>query len=423
MNRYGLRILLACISLLMLGDFVFRGIAPAFSGGKNDFSEVYVGAWLWRHGENFYDAALTTATGHQIAGTQVNIVLIYPPTTLVLIAPLTFIPWAWANPIWLILGLVAIGLTISLLIRLAGFRSWEDRALVLATFILAFDPLHQSFHLGNVALFAVPLGLLGIYLAERERGFSAGFVLALATAVKPQLGLWVLLYYLIQWRKGIAIGTLFPGAAIAMAFVRYPVPAKILIAGYRKNLQYWFGPGRLYGFTEGALPFHVNISQVIFYQVLHRAGTANLLAYLIFILGLAVWGYGVWRARFRLPVPLAISSLVALSFISLYHSVSDVTALILALCWAFGKKTPSSNWPKRATCVIFLMLMLPGHSALMRATPHLAAWMTESWWWRLLVARYFIWLLLSLNAVLLYALVESAGARYNEFPSAIVDPA
>jgi hypothetical protein len=107
---------------------------------------------------------------------------------------------------------------------------------------------------------------------------------------------------------------------------------------------------------------------------------------------------------------LAISSLAALSFVSLYHSVSDVTILMLALCWAFREYPKSLNWTKRATCVLFLLLMLPGHSALMRLTPHLGSWMTESWWWRLLVARYFIWLLLSLNVVLLYAMVDSVRA-------------
>ena len=92
MNRRWLRLLLGLIAIVMLADFVFRGIVPALSGSKNDFSEVYVGAWMWRHGQNSYDAALATATGNLIANTRVNIILIYPPTALVLIAPFTFQP-------------------------------------------------------------------------------------------------------------------------------------------------------------------------------------------------------------------------------------------------------------------------------------------------------------------------------------------
>ncbi len=408
MKRRWLHLLLGLIALLMVADFVFRGIVPAFEGSKNDFSEVYVGAWMWRHGQNFYDAPLAHEVGDQIADTKVNIVLIYPPTALVLIAPFTFLPWIWANVLWLVLGLAGIAATIALLVRLAGLRFRDDRALVLGTFVLAFDPLHQAFHLGNVALFAVPLCFLGVYLAENGSDFSSGLALGLATAFKPQLGIWVLGFYLLQWRKRVFVGSLVPAAGLALAFARYPVPLGTLITGYRSNLRYWFAPGRLYGFTEGALPFHVNNTQVVFYQLLHSAQAANLLAYCLFSCGLIVWLAVIFKARFRVPVPLAVGALLALSFLALYHSVSDVTVLTLALCWALGEEEQPMGWTKTATCLLFLLLMLPGHSALMRLSPHISSGMAESWWWRLFVARYFVWLLVGLNAVLLLALWDGA---------------
>jgi hypothetical protein len=410
MKRRWLHLLLGLIAVLMLADFVFRGIVPAFEGSKNDFSEVYVGAWMWRHGQNFYDAPLAHQVGSQIADTNVNIVLIYPPTALVLIAPFTFLPWIWANVLWLILGLAGIAATIVLLIRLAGLRLLDDRALVLGTFVLAFDPLHQAFHLGNVALFAVPLCFLGVYLAEKGSDFCAGLALGLATAFKPQLGIWVLGFYLLQLREQVFAGALVPAAGLVLAFVRYPVPWHTLIESYRSNLHYWFAPGRLYGFTEGALAFHVNNTQVVFYQLLHRVEAANLAAYLLFLAGLIIWAAVVFRARFRLPVPLAVASLLALSFLALYHSVSDVTVLTIALCWALGEERPT-HWTKIATCVLFLLLMLPGHSALMRLSPHFGSGITEAWWWRLFVARYFVWLLVGLNVVLLFALSPAGNCE------------
>jgi len=414
MKRHWLHLLLALIALLMLADFIFRGIAPAFEGSKNDFAELYVGGWMWRHGQNFYDAPLARAVGDRIANTRVNIVLIYPPTALPPIAPLTFMPWIWANVLWLILGLAGIVGTIALLIKVAGLRLRDDRALVLGTFVLAFDPLHQAFHLGNVALFAVPLCFLGVYLAENGRDFSSGLALGLATALKPQLGIWVLVFYLLQLRKRIFVGALVPAAALALAFARYPVPWHTLIASYRSNLRYWFAPGRLYGFTEGALPFHVNNTQVIFYQFLHRAEAAKLAAYLLFLCGSILWGAAVFKARFRLAAPLAVASLLALSFLALYHSVSDVTVLTLALGWALPEQEQPMHWTKSATCVLFLLFMLPGHSALMRLTPHIGSAITESWWWQLLVARYFVWLLVGLNFMLLIALRDAVRNRPME---------
>ncbi len=57
---YGPRLLLGLISLLMVADLVLRGLNLAFEPAKTDFSDVYAGAWLWRHGQNFYDSALAT---------------------------------------------------------------------------------------------------------------------------------------------------------------------------------------------------------------------------------------------------------------------------------------------------------------------------------------------------------------------------
>lgn len=405
MNRRWLRFVLGFVSLLMLADFVFRGIVPFVT--RNDFSEVYVGSWLWRHGQNFYDSDLTRTTATQLTGSHVNLVLIYPPTALVLMSPFSFLPWSWADRVWHVLGLIGIGVTIFLLLRLGGIQLGDDRARVLAAFVLAFSPLHQAFHMSNMALAVVPLCLLGIYLAERKQDFTAGVILSAATALKPQIGLWVLLFYLIQFRKRFMIGALLPAVGLLAALISYPIPAGTLISGYRSNLQYWFEPGRMIGFTDGAMPFHVNTSQVILYQLLHRVTLTSALANGTFACGLVIWSYAVWQARFRISVPLAISSLLALSFISLYHSVSDATILTLALCWAYGEQQEPMNWSKRATCVLFLLMMLPGHSALIRSAPHLSAAVTDSWWWKLLVARYFIWLLLGLNAVLLYALVTA----------------
>lgn len=423
MHRSWLRVLLGLIALLMLSDFIFRGILPALGPGKNDFSEVFIGAWMWRHGLNFYDVSLATATGNSLGNTQVNIVLIYPPTALVLIAPFTFLPWKLANLLWLLLGLAGTAAAILLLIKLAGLQIWEDRALLLGTFVLAFDPLHHAFHLGNVALIAVPLCFLGVYLAQKNSDSSAGLVLGIAAALKPQLGVWFLAFYLLQMRKRVWAGTGLLTLALLVALLRYPVPLKTLFSSYLSNLSYWFGPGRLYGFTEGALPFHVNNTQVVFYQLLHNAQAANFLSFAMFLIGLAVWGLAVWRTRAHLPAPLALASLAALSFVALYHSVSDVTVLLLALCWIFGEKQESARWTKQTACVLFALLMLPGHSALMRMTPHLAAWVTDAWWWKLFVARYFVWLLIALNLVLLRALIAAGEERLRVHQPALLSAA
>jgi hypothetical protein len=157
----------------------------------------------------------------------------------------------------------------------------------------------------------------------------------------------------------------------------------------------------------------VNIIQIILYQLLHSVLASSLIAHTIFVSGLAIWILLLWRTNFRISAPLAISSLLALSFLSLYHSVSDATILTLALCWAIPGEHQPWTRIKIVTCVLFLLMMLPGHSALMRLSPHIGASITMAWWWNLFVARYFVWLLLALSVVLLFGLWDSARSGHE----------
>jgi hypothetical protein len=418
MRRGGLHpaamVLLGLISLLMLSDFVLRGVALAFEPARTDFSEVYVGAWLWRHGGNFYDSALATATQQRLIGDATVSATLYPPTTFALFAPFSYLSWGWANFIWLLIGLAGIAATIFFLWRLGGFEAGDLKTWILATFVLSFSPLHQAFHLGNMALLAVPLVLGGIFLAEKPRDWPAGVVLGLVTCLKPQIGIWVLLYYLLRGRWRMMAGAAVTGVCAAALLLLHPVPVSEAIAHYKANQIYWFAPGHPAGFTPGGFPYHVNMFQVIAYQLVHSVAGANWIARILFVAGVAAWLGILWRAKFRLPATLALSSLMALSFVSMYHSVSDVTALTLALCWAIPGESPawtSQSWTSQAwtkirvaVCAIFLFMMLPGHSLLMRFSPHLPVGITTSWWWSLFVARYFVWLLFALNVALLAGL-------------------
>jgi hypothetical protein len=401
-------LLFGVIAALMISDFLLRGVVPAFTPGRTDFSEVYTSAWLWRHGQNIYSSSLATSTQEKLVGVSVQVAPIYPPTTFALLSPFTFLPWKWANFIWMMLCLAGVGATVFLVWRIGGFRGWSLRTMALMTFLLTFDPLHQAFHLGNLAVVVAPLALWAILLAEREKDVAAGFVVGVATCLKPQIGIWIILYYLLRGRRKMFCSALAAAAAVAaMLWSRSAVLLESL-PDYRANLHYSFAPGRPYGFSEGALPFHVNIVQVILYQSLHSVFASNLIAYVLYLSGIAFWGWMLWRARFRIPASLAIASLMALSFIALYHSVADTTILTLALGWAIPAEEQSWTRIRIAIGVIFLLMMLPGHSALMRISPYVAASVTSAWWWRLFVTRYFVWLLSALNVALLFGMWQSA---------------
>jgi Glycosyltransferase family 87 len=116
-----------------------------------------------------------------------------------------------ANLLWLLLGLAGVAATIFLLWRLSGSRAWGLRTVAFITFLLCFAPLHQAFHLGNSALLVVPAVLWAILLAEKEQAWQAGLVLGIAACLKPQIAIWVLLYYLLSGRKQVFVGALATG--------------------------------------------------------------------------------------------------------------------------------------------------------------------------------------------------------------------
>lgn len=412
----GGRILLGLVALLMVSDFVVRGLALAFEPAKNDISDVYVGAWLWRHGLNFYDSELATRTQEQLVHASVQIAPVYPPTAFVLVSPLTFLPWGWANFVWLSLGLAGIGATVVLLLRLRGSGAWDLRTLGFAVLLLSFSPLHQAFHAGNAALLAVPLCLWAILLAEKGQDLGAGLILGATAALKPQLAIWILVYYLLRRRPKLIFAAVVVGVTLTAIFLVHAVPLATVVSSYRSNLRFWYAPGRPAGFTEGAVPFHISMIQVILYRLTHSVFVSNLMAYAIFASGFVLWLLILWRARFRTPATLAIASLLALGFLSFYHSVSDVTILTLALCWAIPAEGQPWTRAQISTCVLFLLLMLPGHSALIRVSPLLSVAITTQWLWALFIARYFIWLLLALNFVLLFSLWVSARSIRERVP-------
>lgn len=425
LKTYRPRLLLGLISLLMVADLVLRGLNLAFEPAKTDFSDVYAGAWLWRHGQNFYDSALATRAHEQLVHASFQIAPVYPPTAFVLVSPFTFLPWGWANFIWLLLGLAGVAATLFLLLRLRGsagwdsqawdIRTWDLRTAAFATVLLSFNPLHQAFHLGNSALLVVPLCLGAISLAEAGHDLSGGLILGTAAALKPQVAFWILVYYLFRRRGKLLAAAVIPVAVLTAIFFTRAVALSSVIASYRSNIHFWFAPGRPDGFTEGARPYHVNMIQVALYQIVHSVSASNLIAHGLFASGLVVWIVILWRAKFNVPVSLAISSLLALSFLSMYHSVSDVTFLTLALCWAIPLARQPWTRSRIWTCALFLVMTLPGHSALMRFSPHLGA-ITSQWWWHLFVERYFVWLVVTLNVVLLASLRNSAAEMREQAP-------
>lgn len=397
--------LLAGLVLLMVGDFVQRGIVPAVSVRKNDFTDPWIGAWLWRHGQNPYDVALASAVNMQFINHDGPMVPIYPATTYMLLAPFSFLSWNTANLVWILLGLIGVAAIAFVLLRLGRFKSEDIRSWLLIAIVFSLTPLRAGLLVENPAIISISLCLAAVYLASREQDIASGITLAMATAVKPQLGIWVLVFYLVRrrWRLSlscIACGVVVTGVALA----RIPLSPSQLQANYTQNLQHWFGPGGSNDFSP-ANPSRfdlVNLQVVLSPMVGHAA---SLLAYLVFAIGLGIWFWAVQRNP-SCPDALALGSLLALSFLSVYHRSYDVGILTLTLCWTLGRAEEPYGLLRRSALILTLLFLTPERVFISLSNAYLSATVRSSVWWNMIVLPHAVWIVLLLNIVLLCALIE-----------------
>jgi Glycosyltransferase family 87 len=408
-----IRAVMLVIIVLMLGDLVFRGVVPSFTTGKNDFTDPFVASWLWRHGSNPYDVAQATVAGKALTESPMRVVPIYPPTTYMLVAPLTLLSWQWANLALALLETLAVCVMSLCVVAISRHDLGDNEAWVIVALVLAFASFHTAVHVANISVISTVLCALAVYLASRDSDLRAGILLGVATCLKPHLGVWLFAFYLLRrkWRL-VAAGSLSGMFLLATALARIGLPAHALLANYSANLHHWFRPGGENDFSlANPLRFELANLQVVFDPALGRPG-ANAVAYAVAGLGFGLWVYAVHRNP-RCSDSLALSSLLALSFLPVYHRVYDTGILTLALAWMFD--TRLRNLDHRQKIVkgiaagLFLLLLLPIQSVAVRAQSYLSPQAIHSWWWNFVLAPYTSWTLLAFSAVLLYALFVSLG--------------
>ena len=417
-----LKVVVSLFVLLIIYDFLVRGIVPSLASAKNDFSDPFVGSWLWIHGQSPWNMTLVAGAAQRLSGSALPVVPIYPLTTYVLVSPFALLPWKWANFFWTQLSVLAIGLVAWMLLQIAGCKLYQIRWWLLVALVLGFTPLHRAIHTENAAVIAVAACLLAVCLAGRSREVCAGALLAAATGLKPQLGIWIISFISCNaagpWlrpRPRVSVAPSF------LAWARIHQPVSTLVRDYQADLRYWFGLGGANDFTAAnPLRFQLVNLQIVFWQWIQGRFAANLAAGLLFLVGLGVWILAMLRPK-PPSASLALTSLLALSFLSIYHSVTDVSILVLGFCWVVSSADEDLVLQKFWTLLLLLGLTFPTHSILLRVEPHLSRSVTSSWWWTGFLAPSFVWNMLLLNLALLVAMTRGwRKSSPHESPEEIV---
>src|SRR5262249_15946672 len=146
-----------------------------------DFISVYASAGSWVHGGNPYDLSGVIDRWRNAGVLSQRDVsyfaTVYPPNSLVMVVPFSFLPPVAAMGAWLLLTLALIALQLVALMDLAGLHWRDPRAVLLAGAALASAPLQFGILSGQLSLPAISLCILAFWGVSRSRDKLAGVLL------------------------------------------------------------------------------------------------------------------------------------------------------------------------------------------------------------------------------------------------------
>lgn len=306
-----------------------------------DFVPVYTGAGCLLRGCNPYipsqlEQQFFRAGGRAGELNSWNIdVPVYPPSTFLALSPLALLSYPAARLLWFVLNGCLFVTSAVLVVSLCP-RAYRWPATILASFLLGTSGILLV--LGQPALFAISLVIIGSYLFLRGRLLSLAAVLCmLSLAVKPQIGGLILLYFLAQriyWRyvvialagalvlllSGGFILSLHPGSAAWRDTLRANLSATLSPGGSadpRPANQESVGDANLQPLTS-----------IVFAD----AQKFNLAAYAIFLALLVLWIRAVpWTNVTPEMHFVALAGLSVLTLLPVYHRFYDTRLLLLSV--------------------------------------------------------------------------------------------
>lgn len=414
--------------LLSSAEFLLRGpIRFAGASNFNDLISPYIQTRAWMKGMDPYSPANLVAFWPRDAdqfsflrkdladGSLVlkrGIPTAYPPTSFALLTPVAWLPWHVAHRVWLLISLMAFGLTVLSLVSLIGFQWQEKRTYLFLALALALAPFHTGLAAGSIVIVAVGFCSVAVLAADRQWNMAAGVSFAVAVGLKPQIGLPFLVYYLLRrrWRVVTTSVTLLAFLA-ATAVFHLAMTHTPWVENYLYDNKVLFAQGSLGDFTESnPLRFGLVNLQVLVYTFVPDRAEANVGAIVIAgVLGL-MWLLLLWRRtgnKIELP---ALSALLVLSLLPVYHRLYDASLLIFPLAWSLTVSPGPRKDLARGTLLLILVFLVPGGSALeqLQHTKHLVV-LQHSWWWTHIVMPHQVWALLFLSVLLLMAMRISAA--------------
>jgi hypothetical protein len=379
-----------------------------------DFSNFYGGARAWIGGHDpyamrqVYRAWQQSAPGphlglHDLEKTHLW-AAIYPPSSLVMLAPLTILPALPAHLVWLAICITLFCVMCAMIISMARIRGWESRLLVILL-LMTWGPGLDSIDAGQLA-FPAGVALIGTIWAMRRKRFTlAGLLLGYAAALKIQLGLPFILFYLLihKWRVGgLAASVLLVTSLIGI--IQLELRGIPWQREWMQNAAQTLLPGQDNDPRPGG-PFRndmINL-QTLLYGATGNNAEVEMLVAAITIPALVVL-LVLMHYTPRPSTDLLLISLIAmLSFLPIYRRLYDAGVLALLGVWAVRHlHTPLRRFAI-VTMILLAELMIPvDFIPILARRLHFSTSLIDSRFWQMFVVPHHAWGMLFLSGWTLF---------------------
>jgi hypothetical protein len=331
--------------------------------GANDFASRWAGARaFWRDGLSPYSDEATRQIqlliyGRPIPPEEEQEVdpgpFAYPFFTVFLLSPLVWLPYAWAEAIWLVFLEACLLVGLLLTVRLARWCAPAWLLACTALWAFLFYPDARALILGQFSVFVFAAIAAALWELDRRSDVAAGVFLALST-VKPQI-VFVLVPLLFLWalrerrHTFVASFLIATGLLLGASWLAEPAWAGAFVEQVARYPSY----------TAIGSPIWIVAHTVV--PVLGSAGEWTLTGLAILYLGVATWR-SLGRQVGKLSLWLVGLCLIVTNLVALRTATPNFVVLLLPLVVVFRALQKHRHGPWLVLLLqIVLLLGMWGH--------------------------------------------------------------
>jgi hypothetical protein len=357
-ERITFALLAVCAAVLLMFPLVAHVKDPS---SWSDFMGFYAAARLFRQdASQLYNPDLQTSYQRNIFGrTEPTLVYNHAPYEMLILAPLTYLPYPVAFLVWNLLNLAFLAWSLYLLKPYASNLDTASRVLLT---LLVLYPLVSTLREGQDSIPLLLAFCLAFVSLKQDNQFAAGCALA-AGLFRFQLVLPFLLVFLVRKRWRVVLGALTVGVGLgllSLALVGW-IGARV----YAESLLAVTHQGRHYVPTLGMPNIRGFLDTVFANRVGRWYLTGVVAASSLALLGWVIrkWGESDWdpvQRRFDLLFSLNLIVTFLVAYHSFMHNLIVLTLpmlLLLDYCRAGGRGALSRRRPILSLILLFSMTL------------------------------------------------------------------